>query len=84
MGDVVPPAAGAWWGLYTVGRLADRQSITVTLRGEPGRGLTAELVIPPDLLVGAATGWTATSAPAGAPFAVDLSATAELAPVEAT
>jgi hypothetical protein len=89
MKDVVPPPAGAWWGLYTVGRLAERQGITVTLGGEPGRGLTAELVIPPALLVDAATGAVRGAPPGGAPStadlsATDLSATVELTPVERT
>jgi signal transduction histidine kinase len=45
-----PPAGGAWWGLYAVGRFADRHGIAVTLhRGETG-GLSAEVLLPAALV----------------------------------
>jgi K+-sensing histidine kinase KdpD len=85
MRDVVPPAAGAWWGLYTVGRLAGRHRITVTLRAEPDRGLTADVVIPPALVADAPRSAASTRAPRGdARSTVDASATVELTPVKAS
>jgi signal transduction histidine kinase len=67
MSDPVPPAGGAWWGLYALGRFADRQGITVQLDRGPKRGILAEVSIPGELLTDDDTddGHTATGLPTG-------------------
>ncbi|MFI5551745.1 ATP-binding protein [Streptomyces sp. NPDC051738] len=58
--DLVPTKV---LGLFVVGALARRWEITVTLSRTPGGGVTAEVAIPPSLLVtGSTTGGTATAA----------------------
>ncbi|SDP38963.1 Signal transduction histidine kinase [Streptomyces sp. cf386] len=55
--DLVPTKV---LGLFVVGALARRWEITVTLSRTPGGGVTAEVTIPPSLLVtGSTTGATA-------------------------
>jgi anti-sigma regulatory factor (Ser/Thr protein kinase) len=50
MGDPTPPASGTWWGLYAVGRFADRSGFSVRLSNAPDGGLVAEVAIPDALL----------------------------------
>ncbi|WP_308400779.1 ATP-binding protein [Streptomyces sp. AS02] len=58
--DLVPTKV---LGLFVVGTLARRWEITVTLSRTPGGGVTAEVTVPPSLLVsGSTTGVTATAA----------------------
>jgi anti-sigma regulatory factor (Ser/Thr protein kinase) len=51
MGDAAPPAGGAWWGLYAVGRFADRHGIAVSLSVASTGGLAARVRIPTSLVV---------------------------------
>ncbi|WP_031486909.1 sensor histidine kinase [Streptomyces bicolor] len=58
--DLVPTKV---LGLFVVGTLARRWEITVTLSRTPGGGVTAEVTVPPSLLVtGSTTGATALAA----------------------
>jgi anti-sigma regulatory factor (Ser/Thr protein kinase) len=59
MNDATPPDGGAWWGLYSVGRFADRHGIAVTLRPSASGGLAAEVLIPSTVLVEAGRDATA-------------------------
>jgi signal transduction histidine kinase len=61
MNDPTPPASGTWWGLYAVGRFADRHGLSVRLSNAPVGGLVAEVAIPEALLAEAAE-------PAGLPL----------------
>jgi signal transduction histidine kinase len=54
MSDAAPPASGAWWGLYAVGRFADRHGIAVSLSVASTGGLAAQVRIPTSLVVGPA------------------------------
>jgi anti-sigma regulatory factor (Ser/Thr protein kinase) len=56
MASAEPPSAGTWWGLYAVGRFADRQGIAVTLRNGPDGGLIAEVTVPAALITPASPG----------------------------
>jgi anti-sigma regulatory factor (Ser/Thr protein kinase) len=58
MASAEPPSAGTWWGLYAVGRFADRQGIAVTLRNGPDGGLIAEVTVPAALITPALPGST--------------------------
>jgi anti-sigma regulatory factor (Ser/Thr protein kinase) len=51
MADPLPPAGGAWWGLYAVGRFAARHGIAVHLTTMPNGGLAARVLIPASLVV---------------------------------
>jgi signal transduction histidine kinase len=50
MADPLPPPGGAWWGLYAVGRFADRHGIAVDLTTMPNGGLAARVLVPPSLV----------------------------------
>jgi signal transduction histidine kinase len=50
MSDPTPPASGTWWGLYAVGRFADRHGLSVRLSNAPIGGLVAEVAIPGALI----------------------------------